>query len=179
MAHIAVPPNTPGIIGPLLAYPNTAKHLNGLANAILNVETATFSKAERELVASYVSYLNECVFCSESHGAVADVHYNKPGFSRAVWADLENAPISDKMKSLLKIAGKVQKQARSVSSTDVENALKNGSTEADVHDTVLIAAAFCMFNRYVDGLGTFAPPRQDPSYVQMGEMLASRGYEIA
>lgn len=179
MAHITVPPNTPGIIGPLLAYPSTAKHLNGLAEAILNVETATFTKAERELVASYVSFLNECVFCSESHGAVADAHYNKPGFSRAVWSDLEKAPLSEKMKSLLKIAKKVQVQALSVSSQDIEAAKIVGATDADIHDTVLIAAAFCMFNRYVDGLGTFAPPRQDPSYVQLGQMLAQNGYQIA
>jgi uncharacterized peroxidase-related enzyme len=163
----------------MMAYPETAQHLNALADSILNIQSTTLPKAERELIASYVSNLNECVFCSESHGAVADVHSAKPGFARDVWNNPEAANLSDRLKSLLKIAKKVQSNARSVTEADVEHARKLGATDADIHDTVLIAAAFCMFNRYVDGLGTFAPPRKDPAYVEMGHMLADRGYKNA
>lgn len=175
-SHIALPDGLPGIIGPMKAYPKTAKPMNELAERLLVDETPTFSKAERETVAAYVSYLNQCVFCSESHGAVADFHRNEPGFSRKLWSDIHQAPISDKLKSLLAIAAKVQKAPLSVTGEDVARAQSLGATDADVHDTVLIAAAFCMFNRYVDGLGTWAPPREDKHYADIGKMLGEGGY---
>lgn len=176
MAHIQLPEGVPGIIGPMKAYPETAKPLNELAELLLVRETATLSKAERETVANYVSFLNECVFCSESHAAVADYHWKKTGLSKQVWNDLDQAPITEKLRALLRIAAKVQKAARAVTRADVEAALKLGATERDVHDTVLIAAAFCMYNRYVDGLGTLAPPRGDMAYEQIGKMLGEVGY---
>jgi len=174
-AHITVADGVPGIIGPMKQYPHTAKPLNELAEVLLTRQSETFSKAERETVASYVSYLNQCVFCSESHAAVADHHWKK-AMSKQVWENIENAPVSERLKSLLRIAEKVQKDARSVSKEDVAQSLQLGATEADIHDAVLIAAAFCMFNRYVDGLGTFAPPRADHSYKMIGKMLAEEGY---
>lgn len=174
-AHISVA-DAPGILGPMMAYPTTARTLNQLAETLLTKESATFSKAERETVAAYVSYLNQCIFCSESHAAVADFHWKKAGFSKKVWDNLAEAPVSPRLRAQLHIAAKVQKAAGSVTKADVERALALGATEHDVHDTVLIAAAFCMFNRYVDGLGTFAPPRGDAAYEQMGRMLGEGGY---
>jgi uncharacterized peroxidase-related enzyme len=174
-AHIGVA-DAPGIIGPMKSYPETAKPLNELAEKLLVRETPTFSKAERETIAAYVSYLNHCVFCSESHAAVADFHWKKPGFSKEVWENLDNAPVSDRLRALLRIAAKVQKAAGTVTKEDVHQALQLGAGEHDVHDTVLIAAAFCMYNRYVDGLGTFAPPRGDRAYLEMGKMLGEGGY---
>lgn len=94
--HITLPEGYPGITGPMKAYPETAKHLNALAESLLVNETPTFSKAERETVANYVSFLNQCVFCSESHAAVADFHWKKPGLSKQVWESPEHAPISDR-----------------------------------------------------------------------------------
>lgn len=176
MAHIKVPAGAPGIVGPMQAYPATAKVLNALADQLLTQESASLSKMERETIAAYVSYLNHCVFCSESHGAAADYHAQKPGLSRTVWQDMQKSELSAKMKALLQIAAKVQKDARTVSSADVAAATALGATDQDIHDTVLIAAAFCMFNRYVDGLGTSAPPAGDKAYAQMGQMLATRGY---
>lgn len=176
MAHIQLPNGLPGIIGPMKAYPETAKPMNMLAEALLQSETPTFSMGERETVAHYVSYLNQCVFCSESHAAVADFHFDRPGMGQEVWKNPSTAPISDRLKSLLKIAATVQKDARQVTKAMVDDAMKLGATERDVHDAVLIAAAFCMYNRYVDGLGTFAPPRGDAAYRGVGKMLAENGY---
>lgn len=179
MAHIKVAEGAPGIIGPMKAFPDTAKPLNELAELLLVHESKTFSKQDREIVASYVSNLNSCIFCSESHGAVADFHAKKEGLSKEVWKDPMKASISDRLKALLQIAGKVQKDARTVTKQDVEAAIKLGASERDVHDTILIAAAFCMFNRYVDGLGTFAPIRGDVAYKEMGAMLGTKGYKNA
>ena len=176
MSHIKVPEGAPGITGPMMAYPETARALNQLAEKLLVRETPSLSKADREIIASYVSWLNQCVFCSECHGAAADHHLKRPGFARAVWTDVDKAPISERLRSLLTIAAKVQKDGRSVTKQDVDAATGFGASEADVHDTVLIAAAFCMFNRYVDGLGTLAPPRGSPAYAAIGERLAKNGY---
>jgi len=176
--HIALPAGAPGIIGPMMAYPATAKPLNELAEQLLVQETPTFSKAERETVANYVSFLNGCVFCSESHAAVADYHWKKP-VSKAVWENLDAAPVSERLRALLRLAGKVQKSGTEVTRADVDAAAARGATERDIHDAVLIAAAFCMYNRYVDGLGTFAPSRGDPAYVGMGKMLGDGGYRNA
>jgi uncharacterized peroxidase-related enzyme len=176
VSHIKVPQGAHGITGPMMAYPETARFLNQLADHLLTRETPNFSKGDREMVAAYVSWLNQCVFCSECHGAVADYHLKSPGLARLVWNNVDKAPISQRLKALLVVAAKVQKDARSVGKSDVDAAVALGASEADVHDTVLIAAAFCMFNRYVDGLGTSAPPRESLAYAAMGERLAKNGY---
>jgi uncharacterized peroxidase-related enzyme len=130
---------------------------------------------ERELIATYVSSQNDCYFCQTSHGAAAASHFGDEQIVKQVKTDFESAPITPKLKALLAIAGKVQQGGKRVSAEDVEHARSLGASDLDIHDTVLIAAAFCMYNRYVDGLGTWQP--QDPAmYAQMGQHLAEHGY---
>jgi uncharacterized peroxidase-related enzyme len=176
VAHISVPENVPGIIGPMLAHPHTSKPLNDLAHVLLTADTPAFSKADRETVAAYVSFLNDCQFCSESHAAVADVHWNKDGATKQICADPDQANVSDLLKAYMKIARRVQGHARSVTEEDIERARKLGATDKDINDCVLTAAAFCMFNRYVDGLGTYAPPRGSDPYKEIAKRLAVDGY---
>lgn len=176
MAHIQVPPGLPGIMGLMMAYPETARHLNGLAETLLRQESPTFSKAERETLAGYVSYLNQCVFCSESHAAVANAHWEKAGFAQQAWSKEKWNSFSPRLQALMKVAEKVQKDSRTVNAEDIQNAKSTGATESDIHDAVLIAAAFCMYNRYVDGLGTLAPPRGDKMYAEVGQRLKNNGY---
>jgi hypothetical protein len=92
-----------------------------------------------------------------------------------VKADFQAAPVSPKLKALLAIAGKVRQDGKLVTAADVEAARCQGATDLEIHDTVLIAAAFSMFNRYVDGLGTWQP-RDPEMYKQMGRHLAEEGY---
>lgn len=175
MPHIDLPDGVPGIRGPLNKYPETAKPLLELAQTLLRGDSS-LSAGERELIATYVSSRNECVFCASSHGAAAK-HLLDDDFTliEQVWRDPESAPISDKLKTLLNIAGKVQQSGRDVAEEDVARARDEGATDKEIHDTVLIAAAFCMFNRYVDGLATVAP-RDLAAYDEMGAVLATEGY---
>ena len=175
MAHITLPDGLPGISGPLREYPRTAQHLLGLAETLLR-GPSSLTTAEREIIATYVSSQNECVFCMSSHGAAArSLLGQAAGTVDAVLADFETAPISEKMKALLGIAGKVQAGGRRVLEADVLRAREAGADDQAIHDTVLIAAAFCMYNRYVDGLATLTP--HDPAiYAAMGEGLAKHGY---
>jgi uncharacterized peroxidase-related enzyme len=175
VAHITVPEGAPGIIGPMAAYPETEKHLNGLAEALLRAPSS-LTPGERETIAAYVSAGNECRFCCQSHAAAARAHLGEQrSLVDQVLADAASAPVSPKMKALLAIADKVRRDGRLVQSADVERARAEGADDKAIHDTVLIAAAFCMFNRYVDGLGTWSP--EDPAdYVESGVRLAEHGY---
>ena len=175
MAHIELPEGLPGIRGPMAFRPETAKPLNELAEILLRSENS-LSRADREVIGTYVSYLNDCFFCQNAHGGIAQ-HYlqcDMP-FIDAIKKDYQATPISEKLKTLLSIAGSVQKGGKYVTPAQIEKAKSLGATDIEIHDTVLIAAAFCMFNRYVDGLGTSAP--QDRMfYVNRAPARAEEGY---
>lgn len=175
MPHIPLQDDLPGIRG-LVAYrPDTGRLLYELAEALLRSES-TLSQADRELIAAYVSSRNECRFCTSSHAAASRHLYgDRAPVVDAVIEDLESAPVSEQLRTLLRIAGKVQQNGRLVTEDDVAAARAEGATDREIHDTVLIAAAFSMFNRYVDGLATWAP--EDPAaYAEMGAHMAEQGY---
>src|ERR1039457_4682321 len=176
MPHIALPPDLPGIRGAMAFRPETARPLNELVEVLLT-GPSTLSRGERELIAMYVSSRNCTHYCHSIHGAIAAAHLGgDEALVKQVKTDFMQAAVSPKLKALLPIAGKVQQDGKLVTSADVEAARKLGATDLEIHDTVLIAAAFCMYNRYVDGLGTWQP--QSPEmYAQMGRHLADEGYK--
>jgi uncharacterized peroxidase-related enzyme len=155
--------------------PETAKYLNELAEVLLRNDNS-LSRGDRELIATYVSYLNDCFFCQNAHGGIAQ-HYLQcdMNFIDTVKSDFRSTNLSEKMKALLAIAASVQKGGKFVTAGQIESARDAGATDHEIHDTVLIAAAFCMYNRYVDGLGTWAP--QDRNiYVERAKWRADEGY---
>ncbi|MBS1501437.1 MAG: carboxymuconolactone decarboxylase family protein [Bacteroidetes bacterium] len=177
MAHIELNNDLPGIRG-LMAYrPETEAPLNFLAETLLHDDNNTLSCGERELIGAYVSYLNDCFFCQNVHGAMAG-HYLGCSIDQIdrIKQDFETAAIDGKMKALLSIAASVQKDGKSVTTEQIEEARRNGATDVEIHDTVLIAAAFCMFNRYVDGLATWAPADRQV-YVNRAPQGALNGYQ--
>jgi len=176
MAHIDLGNDLPGIRGPMAYRPETAKPLNELAEVLLHDENNTLSRGEREMIGAYVSSLNDCFFCQNVHGSMAQ-HFFGCDMQTidSIKKDYSNASISEKLKTLLAIAGSVQKGGKFVTPEQIDNARQHGATDREIHDTVLIAAAFCMFNRYVDGLNTWAP--QDRQlYVERAKMMAEEGY---
>lgn len=175
MAYINLENEFPGIVGLMHFRPETAKPLNQLAEILLR-GPSTLTSAEREMIASYVSHQNECHFCHSSHGAAAAHHLDGDlSLLDDIKAGFIKTDLSPKMKALLNIAKKVQILGNKVSANDIEVAKNEGATDNEIHDTVLIAAAFCMYNRYVDGLGTWAP-KEDEAYDETGKMLAHEGY---
>jgi uncharacterized peroxidase-related enzyme len=175
MAHIQLPEGLPGIVGPLTFSPETAKPLLELAEVLLR-EPNTLTSAEREMIAAHVSYRNECDFCQLSHSAAAAAYLNgNYDLVEHVKANPEDSGVSDKLKALLTIAGKIQQGGKQVTAADVARARDRGATDKEIHHTVLIAAAFCMYNRYVDGLATWQPHERD-AYHEMGQQLAHQGY---
>jgi uncharacterized peroxidase-related enzyme len=174
MPHIDLPEGFPGISAGFNFRPETAKPMRELAHILLH-EPNSLTPGERELIATYVSSRNNCHFCHSSHGAAAACHLGDPSVVEQVKENFLTAPINPKLKGLLVIAGKVQQDGKLVTETDVMAARTLGATDLEIHDTVLIAAAFSMYNRYVDGLGTWQP--HDPEmYAQMGKHLAEEGY---
>lgn len=178
MPHIALPEGLPGILGPMAFRPETAKPLNELAEILLR-GPGTLSLADRELIATYVSSENDCFFCQTSHGAVAAYYLGgNEELVRDIRDGFERTDIPEKLKALLAIAGKVRRSGKEVEAPDIERARQHGATDLEIHDTVLIAAMFCLANRYVDGLATFAP-RDVAVYRDMGAQIAQHGYSAA
>ena len=177
MAHINVPPNIPGIRSLVMFRPETGKPLYELSQVLLRGHSP-LTPAERELIATHVSARNSCMFCMSSHAAAARELYGEDrAVVDSVIKDIGSASLSPKMRALLNIAGKVQINGKEVKPTDVEAARQQGATDRDIHDTVLIAATFSMFNRYVDGLASLTP--MDPkAYEEMGKRLATQGYNL-
>jgi len=175
MAYINVPEGVPGIRSLVMFRPETGKHLYALAQVLLRGESP-LTEAEREIIATYVSNRNNCVFCTQSHAAAArNLLGADSQIMDDVLNDIPNEGVSDKLKALLTIAGKVQILGKEVQQEDIDAARLAGANDRDLHDTVLIAATFSMFNRYVDGLGSLTP--QDPGeYIEMGKRLAEKGY---
>ncbi len=167
----------PGIVGLLTFRPETAAPLNELVNVLLRGES-TLSRGERELIATHVSWRNDCFFCQTIHGAVAAAQLNgDEELVRRVKTDWVHAEISPKMKALLLIAGKVQEGGKHVTEAHVAAARAQGATDREIHDTVLIAAVFCMCNRYVDGLGTWAPQAAEVYRANAAEIV-THGYSM-
>jgi uncharacterized peroxidase-related enzyme len=175
MSYIRLPEGLPGIRGLLTFRQETAAPLGELAEVLLH-RPGTLSPGERELIAAYVSALNDCTYCRASHAAIAACHlHDDEALVEAVMRDPEAAGISGKLKALLAVAAKVQRGGRSVRSEDIARARNQAATDLEIHDTVLIAAAFCMYNRYVDGLATWTPTDAE-GYRQRAALVAKEGY---
>ena len=174
MPYIPLEEHLPGITGLLEYSKDTAAPIRELTQLLLR-GPSTLTEGERELIATLVSHRNECTFCTTAHTAAADVLLGEEETSTKVKQDIDTAPVSDKMKTLLTIAAQVQQGGKSVTGESVKKAKEAGATDIEIHDTVLIAALFCLYNRYVDGLSTVTPT--DPAFYQgLGERLKTNGY---
>ena len=166
----------PGIRGSMQDSPETGEALNELAEILLHDDNNTLSRGEREMIAAYVSSENDCFYCQNVHGALAQHYFEcDMQFIDDIKKNFESTSISPKFKALLSIAGSVQKGGKYVTSEQIEHAKSLGATDKEIHDTVLIAAAFCMFNRYVDGLNTWATKDRN-MYVERAKNMADGGY---
>jgi uncharacterized peroxidase-related enzyme len=178
MPHINLQEGYPGIRSLFMYSPVSALPLNLLVQTLLHdPASSTLTPGERELIATYTSSLNHCKYCANTHGAIAkhQLEGNEGVVQDILRQDVKKADVSDKLKALLHIAAKVQHDGRSVTTDGISAAKEQGATDKEIHDTVLIAAAFCMFNRYVDGLATWAP--DDPLvYDAIGKQRATEGY---
>lgn len=174
MPYIPLNENLPGITGLLDYRKDTALPIRELTQILLR-GPSTLTEGERELIATVVSHGNECAFCTAAHTAAANQLLDDSAISEKVKHEPDAAPVSDKMKSLLAIARAVQKNGRLVTPAMVEEARAKGATDMELHDTVLIAALFSLYNRYVDGLASVTPA--DPAfYNRLGKILKHKGY---
>ena len=172
--HIPVPEHLPGITGLLEYRLETGKPIRELTQILLR-GPSTLSEADRELIATVVSHGNRCRFCTAAHTAAAVLLMGESDTVEAVKRDVETAPVSEKLRALLRIASRVREGGRGVSDADADAARAHGATDLEIHDTVLIAALFCLYNRYVDGLATVTP--DDPAfYERLADRIVNRGY---
>jgi uncharacterized peroxidase-related enzyme len=174
MPYIPLEDHLPGITGLLEYRKDTAAPIRELTQILLR-GPSTLTEGERELIATIVSHRNECTFCVTAHTAAANILLGEENTSAKVKEDITTAPVSDKMKALLTIASEVQKGGKNVTNDSIQKAKEAGATDIEIHDAVLIAALFCLYNRYVDGLSTVTPA--DPAFYKgLGERLKNHGY---
>lgn len=174
MPYIPVEDHLPGITGLLEYRKDTAKPIRELTQFLLR-GPSTLSKTERELIATVVSSGNNCTFCTAAHASAVNLLSGDPALATQISTDHSQADVSDKMKALLDIAAAVRVSGKSVSPDMIEKAKQQGATDIEIHDTVLIAALFCLYNRYVDGLATALPT--DASYYEtLGDRIVNHGY---
>ena len=174
MPYIPLEEHLPGITGLLEYRQDTAEPIRKLTQFLLRGAN-TLSEAERELIAVVVSNGNKCNFCTAAHVAAADALLGECDTSLKVKQDIITAPVSEKIKALLTIADMVRQSGKAVTPEAIDKAKAEGATDVEIHDTVLIAALFCLYNRYVDGLATVAPGSAD-FYKGLGERLKNNGY---
>ncbi len=174
MPYITVEEHLPGITGLLEYRKDTAQPIRELTQTLLR-GPSTLTPGERELIATVVSNGNQCRFCTTAHTAAADALLGENETTYLVKQNIDTAPVSEKMKALLTIADKVRENGKLVTPELVAKAKAEGATDLELHDTVLIAALFCLYNRYVDGLATNLP--SDPGYFGiLAERLVNHGY---
>ena len=174
MPYIPVEDHLPGITGLLEYRRDSAQPIRELTHLLLR-GPSTLTEGERELIATIVSHNNECRFCTTAHTAAADLLLGECETTARIKEDIETSPVSEKMKALLTIARQVQKGGKNVTDESVARAKEAGATDLEIHDTVLIAALFCLYNRYVDGLSTIAPT--DPAfYTGLADRIVHHGY---
>ncbi len=174
MPHIPLEDHLPGITGLLEYRKDSAQPIRELTQVLLR-GPSTLTKGERELIATIVSHNNECRFCTTAHTAAADKLLGECDTTSQIKNNIETASVSEKMKALLTIAKQVQQGGKNVTTEAVQRAKDADATDVEIHDTVLIAALFCLYNRYVDGMATRLP--DSPEYFnQLAERLATNGY---
>jgi uncharacterized peroxidase-related enzyme len=173
--HISLGNDESGIRSLFMYRPETAGPLCLLAEVLLR-GPSTLSRGERELIATYVSSRNDCSYCTASHAASASAQLPE-GMTLVdqVRAGPQTAPVTPKLAALLQIAAAVQESGKAVRDEDVAAAREAGATDLEIHDTVLIAAAFCMYNRYVDGLATTVRP-DATAYAAAAQRVVNDGY---
>jgi uncharacterized peroxidase-related enzyme len=174
MPYIPLEEHLPGITGLLEYRKDSAQPIRELTQILLR-GPSSLTEGERELIATIVSSRNECRFCTAAHTAAADVLLGENNTSEKVKQNISTAPVSEKMKALLTIAALVQQSGKNVAADSIKKAKDEGATDIEIHDTVLIAALFCLYNRYVDGLATVTPA-QPEFYKGLGERLKLHGY---
>jgi uncharacterized peroxidase-related enzyme len=175
-------PDAPGILAAIRLTPGLGVHLRGLADELLvnDFPGATISRPQREMLATAVSAANDCFYCMDSHGAFASALLEHTGASDLLpLVDVLKQGSSDgfdaKMSALLHIARTVRANPRELSAADVDAAQEAGASDADVQLAVLIAAAFSMYNRMVDGFRAKTPPTAE-AYRSRASEIAAHGY---
>jgi uncharacterized peroxidase-related enzyme len=175
-------PDLPGIVAAMGLAPGLAVHLRGVADELLvkDYPGASLTRPERELLATAVSADNDCFYCMDTHGAFASELLRRanapeaePLVDRLKAGDVSG--LSEKLRALVQLARTVRERPRDATRADVERALRAGATDADTQLAVLIAAAFSMYNRMVDGLRARTPASVD-AYRARAVEIADHGY---
>jgi len=154
-------------------YPDQAIPLTELTEVVMRTGECAFTPQERELLAAFASGVNGCTFCYNTHKATAEAFGVEPALLESLLADVDAAPVDDKLKPVLKYVRKLTETPSRIVQADAEALFAAGWDEDCFHYTVMICALFNMYNRIMDGYGV----RNTAEFRQeRGAWLAESGY---
>ncbi len=172
MAYLPSLPDDAVLLDVFRAYPQTARPLLDYHQALLR-GPSPLSEAERELIAAYVSGLNACRYCHGVHAATAKAFGMPEGTLGALLADVGTAPVTERMKPLLRYVGKLTLTPAKIIPGDAEAVLAAGWEEQALHDAVAVCGLFSLMNRLVEGLGITAG---EDYFIAAARRLTGTGY---
>jgi uncharacterized peroxidase-related enzyme len=172
MTYLGSLPADSALLEVFRAYPHVARPLLALHEEVMRADSA-LTPGERELIAAYVSALNECRYCRGAHSAAAEAFGTDPDLLNALVTDLGSAPVSARMRTLLGYLRTLTLEPARLSDADAGVVFASGWDERALHDAVMVCALFNCMNRIVEGLGIKA----SPEYLRMsGGRLHDLGY---
>ena len=172
MSYVPSLPNKATLLDVFKANPEISIELIEFHEALLR-GSSPFSEAERELIAAYVSGLNECRYCRAVHTATVERLGAAKGLVDQLIDDIDTAPVEQRMKPVLRYAKKLTMQPTCVTQADADAVFAAGWDESALYHAVFVIALFNLMNRLVEGLGI----ELDPAYAESaGDGLANRGY---
>lgn len=174
MPHVTLNSDLPGITGLLNTWPEPGAPIRDLTQFILRGENS-LTEGERELIASMVCVGNECQFCSNAHISAAARYIGSKETVNTILNQPFGGIVSDRIAHLLAISQAVGRSGSLVNQEMIDAAKNAGATDVEIHDTVMIAALFSLYNRYVDGLATELPENES-YYEVLADRLTTSGY---
>lgn len=132
-----------------------------------------WSVGDRELMAAYISRINECAFCIKAHSAVSALAYDDIDKIEKVFADLKTAPIDPQLRATLAMLGKLTREHH-INADDIQAVMTAGVSPQQIEDALAVCFAFNVTNRLADAFGFFVP--SDDAFEAGAKYLMKRGY---
>ena len=163
----------PGILQCFATHPPLLEHMMGLAQSMLFVDGA-LDRQHKEMIATFVSSLNSCAYCADSHGFFLRANGGSPELLTAVMeCEVDSKEFTSQQRSLLRFVQKITDGAQNVTRADIEILHISGWTDLQIAEAIHVTALFACFNRVVNAFGlpsqdllaVYAdgtPPREEP-----------------
>jgi uncharacterized peroxidase-related enzyme len=146
-------PHVPGILTCFATHPPLLEHMLGLAQSMLFTDGA-LDRANKEMLATFVSSRNRCEYCADSHGHSLRMSGGSTGMlAAAITCDVHSELIDSAQSALLVFVQKVTDDSQSITPVDIQALRTAGWSDLQIAEAIHLAALFACFNRVVNAFG--------------------------